>query len=273
MAYETGDPKQLHPPLIIDRLMSMIPIGTHSIGFTTTNTILDLYSAPSSAGFIEALREESQRVYAEGDHVWSKHAVSKLYRTDSAIKESMRVSAFGTVTLHRCVDEPYPELPASIINVSQVSAKEGLDIDNIHIPEGTRLGVPVAIIQRDEAYYPSAATYDALRFSRQWERDDVNKKSAATTRRPDFFRTTSQGRFHLPTPSDTFLAFGYGKNTCPGRFYASLVMKLMISYLVQHYDVEYTSKRPAMSSLVEMKLPDRGTQIRIRRRKPDLSTD
>ena len=104
MAYETGDPKQLRPQLIFDRLISMIPIGTHSIGFTTTNTILDLYSAAPSAGFVEALREESQRVLAESDGVWSHSSVSKLYRTDSAIKESMRVSAFGTVTLHRCVN-------------------------------------------------------------------------------------------------------------------------------------------------------------------------
>ena len=107
MSHDTGDPKQLEPALIVHRLVALNMVAIHTTSFTTTNTILDLYSSPPSAGFVEALREESNCVHADYGGSWTGDAVSKLYRIDSTIMESMRLSAFGIVALTRRVYNPF----------------------------------------------------------------------------------------------------------------------------------------------------------------------
>lgn len=78
-------------------------VAIHTTSFTSTNTILDLYSSPPSAGFVDGLREECERVFASHGGIWTKDAVSQLHRVDSTIREAMRFSAFGIVALPRRV--------------------------------------------------------------------------------------------------------------------------------------------------------------------------
>ena len=70
------------------------------------NTILDLFHADPADGYVKGLREECERVLKEAGGVWTRDAVSKLYRVDSCIKESMRYSDFGIVGLPRRVSLP-----------------------------------------------------------------------------------------------------------------------------------------------------------------------
>lgn len=138
----------------------------------------------------------------------------------------------------------------------------------------------MAQIHCDEAYYPSATTYDAFRFSRAYEKSNgitskVNGSTAEQSDPPTKFQEREdladrkhqqQQRIPLTRGGDTFLAFGTGKHSCPGRFFAAHEMKLMLAYLVQHYDVEYMPKRPAQSHFMEVKMPAKSTIIRIRKR-------
>ena len=41
------------------------------------------------------------------------------------------------------------------------------------------------------------------------------------------------------SPEPTILNFGYGKSACPGRFFASLVLKIMVSKLLNEYDFAF----------------------------------
>ena len=136
-------------------------------------------------------------------------------------------------------------------------------------------------IHCDEAYYPSATTYDAFRFSRAYENNNgiSSKMNGSTAKQSDpptnFQEQDSADQKHqrqqgipLTKGGDTFLGFGMGKHSCPGRFFAAHEMKLMLAYLVRHYDVEYMPKRPAQSHFMETKLPAKSTTIRIRKRQP-----
>ena len=99
----TEDPKQFSPALIAHRLMMLNLVSVHTTSNTLINVILDLYSSDPARGFLDGLVEEVTRVLAESNGVWTKHAVSRLYRIDSTIRESMRYSAFGIVALPRRV--------------------------------------------------------------------------------------------------------------------------------------------------------------------------
>lgn len=68
------------------------------------------------------------------------------------------------------------------------------------------------------------------------------------------------------TGGDTFLGFGYGKHSCPGRFFAAHEMKLLLAHVVQQYDIEFLPERPMQQTIMETKLPSSSACIRVRLR-------
>lgn len=194
------------------------------------NTLLDLYSSPRAQEFVGALRDECARVMAAHGGEWTKVAVNELMSIDSAIKESMRLSAIFSVGVIR-----------------QVTKLEGVDLgDGNIIPHGVRIASPNAAIHRDGRYYDKPLEYDALRFAKLEGRG----KGVVTT-------------------SETFLAFGHGRHACPGRFFAAQEMKLMLAYIVMKFDVQLPGDGKRLSN-VEFKHvsgPPRGARLMVRSRK------
>lgn len=147
-------------------------------------------------------------------------------------------------------------------------------------------------IHHDETFYPTPSHFDAFRFSRPREayeakletaktREDIGSARIGGEKEAD--RDTDQvsreakeghGLPRVPRPDqassvtvgDTFLSFGHGKHACPGRFFASYEMKLMLAHLIQHYDVDLMAERPANQVIMEVMLPSESTQIRVRRK-------
>jgi hypothetical protein len=74
------------------------------IGLTWAHLLLDLYSGPNAEQYVARLREESIKVLASSPNsTWTKDTVWKLVLADSAIRESMRMSDFGSLALPRRV--------------------------------------------------------------------------------------------------------------------------------------------------------------------------
>lgn len=71
--------------------------------YTAQNFILDLFSTDPSLGYVEVLRQECEDALRETGGKWSFETVKRLRLVDSAIRESMRMSPFGTLTLPRKV--------------------------------------------------------------------------------------------------------------------------------------------------------------------------
>jgi hypothetical protein len=115
-AYKAPEASSLDPVLICHRFLNLNFVSMHSTSFTITNTILDLYSSADCARFVKGLREEHDRVLKEAGGEWTKEAVNKLYRADSAIRESMRMSSFGIVALPRRVSPSLETQHSSELN-------------------------------------------------------------------------------------------------------------------------------------------------------------
>src|SRR5204863_9681428 len=98
--------------------------------------------------------EEVTRIYTECNGVWTKAALAKMIRTDSAIRESMRVSNFMTRGVMRKVMPP-----GGITNKA-----EGWSA-----PQNAYIGLDIHSVQHDPEIYPNPNEYDAFRFSRPWE--------------------------------------------------------------------------------------------------------
>jgi cytochrome P450 len=130
----------------------------------------------------------------------------------------------------------------------KVSAPNGITMSGIRIPQGVHMEVPVHSIHMDSSNYTNPTTFSPFRFAASHSSCLNHHKSVVAT-------------------DDAFLGFGYGKNSCPGRFFGSHLMKVMFAYILQHYDVKHMPKRPKDFIIMEFRAVSDNTQIRIRRRK------
>ncbi|KAJ5448158.1 Ent-kaurene oxidase [Penicillium cf. griseofulvum] len=190
-------------------------VAIETMAMSMAHTVIDLYSAPDCASFVAGLGEELDRVWHEESQQqqqpqagqWTKAGLDRLVRVYSTIRESMRVSDLSYIAVPRMVVHP-----------------AGLDFQQagglLHIPQGVRVCVPSHAIQRDPDCYSDPFIFNSFRFS------DTNQVAAAR-KAPSIATTT-----------DTFHAFGHGRHACPGRLFAAQTIKLMLAYLVQHYEAD-----------------------------------
>lgn len=126
-------------------------------------------------------------------------ALNNLKLMDSAIKECLRLKPPGVFGMHR-------------------AALQDLQLPNgIKIHKGDRVFVDIPHM-RDPNVYESPDAYDMYRFLRmRWRPDQANKAPLVNT-------------------SPDHLAFGHGVQACPGRFFAAVLSKVVLSHLLLKYD-------------------------------------
>jgi len=239
-----NDPAELDPVRICRRIVRVNMVAIHTTSTTITNTLLDLYSSPHRAEIVEGLREEVSRVLAAAGGTWTKAAVNDLHRIDSTIKESMRKSGIFIAGMTRVIADT-----------------NGVDFgDGIHVPYGVRVATPNCAIHMDPQNYESPDTFDAFRFSRARESLATSTDAAAKT--SNLIALTSQAAV---TTSDKFLSFGHGRGACPGRFFASQEMKLMLAHIVMTYDLR-VAERPKNRDFGAMSIPVGAATLEVKLR-------
>ena len=101
------------------------------------------------------------------------------------------------------------------------------------LPAGRIVAFPGGPMSRDPRYYDDPQRFDGFRFCRSNDREDrVNIQS------PDVFTSIESGN----------LSWGNGRFTCPGRWFAAVMMKLLIANLLLEYEISYPdgqARRPA----------------------------
>ena len=113
--------------------------------------------------------------------------------------------------------------------------------------------MPTYCIARDPEYYKEANAFDPWRFydARQTtENEKANQNQLVSTNARN-------------------LAWGYGKSACPGRFLAAAQMKLLLAWILTHYDVRFPEgqkKRPENTHVDERIMPDRTQKVGFRLR-------
>ncbi|OAA39998.1 cytochrome P450 monooxygenase [Metarhizium rileyi] len=125
--------------------------------------------------------------------------LNNLKLLDSSIKESLRLKPPGVFGMHR-------------------AALQDMHLPNgLHIHKGDRVFVDIPHM-RDPHVYESPDTYDMYRFYRMRSQPDQAIKAPLVNTSPDH------------------LAFGHGAQACPGRFFAAVLTKVVLSHLLLKYD-------------------------------------
>jgi cytochrome P450 len=192
LAYAEDNLIELAPEMIAGRLLLVNVPAIHTTVLTITHTLFDLISSDPKKGYIEGIMEEVTRVYTECNGVWTKAALAKMTRTDSAIRESMRVSNVMTRGMLRKVMSP-----------------DGIEnkVEGWSAPQHAFIGLDIHSVHHDPEIYSNPDEYDAFRFSRPWEEYENLGPEAKSS--ADFLKLRNTG---LTSTSDTFLPFGHGRH-------------------------------------------------------------
>lgn len=121
--------------------------------------------------------------------------------------------------------------------------------------------MPAAAMAHDQTLVPGvdrekdADVFDPFRFERL---------------RNDASRPENVNRFQFATTDSSTLHFGHGKYACPGRFFASNEIKVILCHLLLRYDFKFpedrNQARPANWSYEEAFYPDPTIPVLMRQR-------
>ncbi|KAF2755100.1 cytochrome P450 [Pseudovirgaria hyperparasitica] len=245
-AKSEGRTQELEPDMV-SRYTAMLNFAAiHTTVFSLTNIMLDLVGSDPAKGFWEGIREEVERVYAEEKGVWTKPALNRLIRTDSAIRESLRLRSFLTRGVKRKVLIPH----------GAYNKTEGWTA-----PQNAHIAVDAHSIHHDPEIYPNPEEFDAFRFSRP--REEIEAKQGAIV---DYEEVLRSKNLSMVTTGATFLPWGHGRHACPGRFFVSHELKMMFAYMVMNYDIEPLPQRPDNVWIGYNVLPPMKATIRVKRK-------
>jgi cytochrome P450 len=237
---------ELDPVVISKRIMPLEFAATHTTSMTGLGIILDLLSSDPALGYLEGIREEAARVLKEEGGHWTKNGLARLFRLDSAIRESMRVSNFARTLVER-----------KVVAAEGITHKE----EGWHVPYGRHFTLNLHGIHHDNELYENADTYDAFRYSRP--RETFEAKSQDEKGSEEVLKLKQLG---MVTTGDAHLPFGHGRHACPGRFFVAHELKMALAYLFLNYDVKRLPERPKMSWVGAISVPPFQSCIEVRRR-------
>ncbi|KAI1345530.1 cytochrome P450 [Xylaria sp. FL0043] len=188
---------------IIGHVMIMVALATvHTTLLRMVNVLYDVVDAGSELQ--QELLDEIQTVTRRGWN-YSGNPYDALEKLDSVLRESQRLSPPTTLGMKRLFRQAYTFQ------------------DGTHVSEGTYVAMPVFAIENDPSITAAPEKFDGLRAYR------ARRHAGAD----------SQSELLFSSPGPNFLNFGYGKTACPGRFFASVVVKMVIVKALTEYDFKF----------------------------------
>ncbi|KAL1859173.1 hypothetical protein Plec18167_007445 [Paecilomyces lecythidis] len=209
-----------------DTNLTLSLVSLHTTGGTLVKTIYELASHPE---YQQPLREEAEAVLSHHNGTFTKESLSGLKKLDSFIKETHRLT------------------PGNLMTMRRLALKDFTLSDGTHIPKGTVIAMPLYETCHDPELYPDPETFDGFRFyNLRQEVDNTNRLQ------------------YTSTASD-YPIFGHGKHACPGRFFATAEIKVIIATILRDYDLAIDEK-PKVMCVGSVVVQDQTRPIKMRRR-------
>ncbi|KAI1447064.1 cytochrome P450 [Annulohypoxylon stygium] len=228
-------------PDTISHVLVLVALASvHTTLLRMVNVLYDIIAAGP-----ELLNELLKEINSVAEDGWDVNSYDKLHRLDSVLRESQRIS------------------PPTTLGMKRLFKKSHTFHDGTYIPAGTYAALPIYAIENDALHTSNPEAYDGLRSFRA--REEFEKPNNDGTHADKL----AAKEFEFSTPTRTALNFGYGKAACPGRFFASVVIKMVTVRLITQYEFKFLPEtgRPKNVMLHEFLFPWPWQRILVRRRK------
>ncbi|EAW14794.1 cytochrome P450 [Aspergillus clavatus NRRL 1] len=203
-----------------------------SLAVVHTSTMLmthTLFDLIIRPEYAQSLREEIAATLPDGWDNATQAAFASQRRLDSFMRESQRFNPTGELSTHRMVKE---DMVLS---------------DGLVLKKGTHICFPSKPMGMDSSIVKDALTFDGFRWC-----DDPENKNAS-----------------LVSIGPSNMHFGYGRQACPGRFFATNTNKAILSRLIADYEFKFEDgrkTRPNNILLGEQIMPNMYTKVLMRKR-------
>lgn len=236
-AMASGDPYLSRVDTLAGQLLLMNFAAIHTSSFSLTSVLLDLIGSGPTDGpqYVDELRREITEVLARHGGIWDKRALAAMPKLDSVLRESARLNSFVTVAAMRMVTAP-----------AGITTPGG-----VHIPQGTVVGSHGYPRMHDGEIYSDPEEFRPFRFAEKRVQEGSSFLEGA--------------RQAFTTTSGEFVGFGHGRHACPGRFFASTELRLMLAHVVMNYDFEFQDTRRRNKWINVNRVPDMKATVRARK--------
>ncbi|RBR26120.1 uncharacterized protein FIESC28_01148 [Fusarium coffeatum] len=197
-----------------------------------------LHNITKKPEHIDELVREITEVFAHHGGCWSRCAVADMTKLDSAMRESQRLNNGNFITVVR-----------KVVQLDGITTPTGL-----HLPYGTIQDVPGYGMHHDEEICPNPNDYNPFRSSEIG--DGKSEKSSGRRTRHSWVTTSPE-----------YTPFGHGRYACPGRFFASTELKILLAYLIFNYDILPLAPPPQNLWRVASQVAGLKPRFRVRRKK------
>ncbi|KAI2642346.1 cytochrome P450 [Xylaria nigripes] len=233
--YDVASSKDVVRSKNVDIVAGQLALVMASIHTSTEGVSRALLDLCKYPEIVQPLRDEIIEVV--GREGWEKTTLYKLKLMDSFLKESHRVAPLSTLSMSRIVE------------------KDLILSDGIIIPKDSHISVISDFM--NPKTYPEPKKFDVARFLKK--RQEPGQENS----------------WQFVTTSPAHLSFGHGEHACPGRFFVSNELKIVLCHLIMKFDWRFVPDEPEPSpqlfeSLSSVK-PD--TRIQARRRKLEFDID
>lgn len=138
-------------------------------------------------------------------------------------------------------------MTGSLVTFSRIVRKPFTLSNGLAFPTKTHLIVPACMISLDSEIYDFPEDFNGFRFS------DLRAEKPENVHKYQFTGTSPEA-----------MHFGYGRNACPGRFFAGTTIKVFVAYLLTHYDIKLSKERPKNDATGSQNSPPQDAEILFR---------
>ncbi|KAI4207809.1 MAG: hypothetical protein LQ348_000446 [Seirophora lacunosa] len=215
---------------LADEQLFLSIASVHSTSASLLSIVQDL---ASSGQYREEILDEMRSVQQERGTTWTKASLAKLNKLDSFMKESQRVNPIGLGKASQaCLwNLSTPILRLSTVTVTRAAVKPYTFKDGFHLPANTLISFSMAELNRDPDVWPDSETFDGSRFLRMRQKGDANAWQFAFV-------------------GENSINFGAGTHACPGRYYVSQEIKIMLAHLLLHFDFKWPDGKSRPANMV-----------------------
>ncbi|OBT87397.1 hypothetical protein VE02_04181 [Pseudogymnoascus sp. 03VT05] len=217
------------------------------------NALFNILDSDAEYSIIDALREEAATALVDHNGIWTKATAAQMIKMDSVCRETLRLHTFANRTLFKRV----------VANTSSQRME-------------SRSQKPA---QTDPEVFEAPLKFDPFRFSRAREAAAVAASTDSQSPIPSIGLNSNNvssngppthppGKLPLISTSSIDLPFAHGRHACPGRFIVDFEMKIMLAYLLTHYDMDVVKReKPWREWAAEASMLVKGGKVRIRCRR------
>ncbi|KAI1319567.1 cytochrome P450 [Xylariaceae sp. FL0255] len=232
---DMGNSVEGQPDKLAHRQLMLSLAGIHTTTMSTSHAIYDLCEHPE---YFSPLRDELRQIL-DANGGWHRPIIPKFKKLDSFLKESQRMNPPALIAFNR---------------IARMSIKLS---DGTCIPAGTHFCMASDAVLHDTDTFPigggDPSKFDPFRWARL---------------REDNSHPENMHRYQFAATDRNNLHFGHGRLACPGRFFASQQIKLILGHLLLRYDFRFAEGqgRPVNMCSDENVFPDPAARVLICRR-------